>query len=162
MFTIYAAKYYYYFGVLLSSSAVLLLLLLLLLLFLSSRGFSPYMQLQLRLLHLLYYILSHFEGNFVTDILKFCKSVHHHTFKINQPTRCKNISSLLLDVYVQLNMFRASSSPSSGAQQLQWQPLLLPLERGCNIAVVCGRGRLRPTALLPPRSNGKTKGCYCS
>jgi len=22
--------------------------------------------------------------------------------------------------------------------------------------------RLRPTALLPPRSNGKTRGCYCS
>jgi hypothetical protein len=42
-------------------------------------------------------------------------------FKINQPTRCNNFSSLLLDVYsyVQLNMFRASSRPSSGAQQLQ-------------------------------------------
>jgi len=30
-----------------------------------------------------------------------------------------NFSSLLLDVYVQLNMFRASSRPSSGAQILQ-------------------------------------------
>jgi hypothetical protein len=30
-----------------------------------------------------------------------------------------NFSSLLLDVYVQLNMYRASSRPSSGAQQLQ-------------------------------------------
>jgi len=30
-----------------------------------------------------------------------------------------NFSSLLLDVYVQLNMFWASSRPSSGAQQLQ-------------------------------------------
>jgi hypothetical protein len=39
--------------------------------------------------------------------------------QINQPTRCKSFSSLLLDVYVQLNMFRASSCPSSGAQQLQ-------------------------------------------
>jgi hypothetical protein len=29
--------------------------------------------------------------------------------------RCKNFSSLLLDFYVQLNMFRASSRPSSGA-----------------------------------------------
>jgi hypothetical protein len=37
-------------------------------------------------------------------------------------------------IYVQLNVFRASSRPSSGAQ----------------------------VALLPPRSNGKTKGCYCS
>jgi len=40
-------------------------------------------------------------------------------FQVNQPTRCNNFSSLLLDVYVQLNMFRASSLPSSGAQQLQ-------------------------------------------
>jgi len=39
--------------------------------------------------------------------------------QINQPTRCNNFSSLLLDIYVQLNMFRASSRPSSGAQQLQ-------------------------------------------
>jgi hypothetical protein len=51
--------------------------------------------------------------------LKFCKSVRHRTFQINQATRCNNFSSLLLDVYVQLNMFRTSSSPSSGAQQLQ-------------------------------------------
>jgi hypothetical protein len=52
---------------------------------------------------------------------KICKSVHHHTFKINQPTRRNNFSSLLLDVYsyVQLNMFRAFSRPSSGTQQLQ-------------------------------------------
>ena len=50
---------------------------------------------------------------------KVCKSVHHHTIQINQPTRCNNFSSLLLDVYIQLNMFRASSRPSSGAQQLQ-------------------------------------------
>jgi len=45
--------------------------------------------------------------------------VHHHTVQINQPTRCNNFSSLLLDVYVQLNMFRASLRPSSGAEQLQ-------------------------------------------
>jgi len=52
-------------------------------------------------------------------VFKFCKSVHHHTIQINQPTRCKNFSSLLLDIYVQLNMFRAFSRPSLGAQQLQ-------------------------------------------
>jgi len=39
--------------------------------------------------------------------------------QINQPTRCYSFSGLLLDVYVQVNMFRASSRPSSGAQQLQ-------------------------------------------
>jgi hypothetical protein len=38
------------------------------------------------------------------------------TIQINQPTRRNNLSSLLLDVYLQLNMFRASSRPSSGAQ----------------------------------------------
>jgi len=36
-------------------------------------------------------------------------------------------------------MFQASSRPSSGAQQLQEQPLVLPLERGGSSAV--GRGR---------------------
>jgi len=42
-------------------------------------------------------------------------SVPHHTIQINQPTRCNNFWSLLLDVYVRLNMFRASPRPSSGA-----------------------------------------------
>ena len=53
---------------------------------------------------------------------KICKSVkfvHRRTFQINQPNGCNSFSSLFLDVYVQLNMFRASSRPSSGAQQLQ-------------------------------------------
>ena len=52
-------------------------------------------------------------------IFKVCKSVHHHTIQINQPTKCNNFSSLLLDIYLQLSMFRASSRPLSGAQQLQ-------------------------------------------
>jgi hypothetical protein len=53
---------------------------------------------------------------------KFCVTDHKHNiisnFQINQPTRCNNLSSLLLDVYsyVQRNMFQASSRPSSGAQ----------------------------------------------
>ena len=42
----------------------------------------------------------------VTRLFKVCKSVHHHTFQISQPTRRNNFSSLLLDVYVQLNMFQ--------------------------------------------------------
>jgi len=45
--------------------------------------------------------------------------MHHYTFQINQPTRRNNFSSLLLDVYIQLNTFRASSRSSSRAQQLQ-------------------------------------------
>ena len=78
-------------------------------------------------------------GNPTQKHFKVCKPVHHHTIQINQPTRCKNFSSLSLDVYVRLNMFRASSRPSSGAQQLQQQPLVLPRERDESNAV--GRGR---------------------
>ena len=43
------------------------------------------------------------------------KSVHHHTIKINQPTRCNSFTRLLLDVDVWLNKFRAPPRPSSGA-----------------------------------------------
>jgi hypothetical protein len=53
-------------------------------------------------------------------------------------------------------MFRASSCPSSGAYQLQQQPLVY--RRNVVVAVllvVVGRDRPRSTALLPPRSNGK-------
>jgi len=39
--------------------------------------------------------------------------------QINQPTRCINFSDLLLVIQIQLNMFRASSCPSSGAYKLQ-------------------------------------------
>jgi hypothetical protein len=35
--------------------------------------------------------------------------------QIIQPTRCSSFTGLLLDVYVCLNMFRASPRPSSGA-----------------------------------------------
>jgi len=37
------------------------------------------------------------------------------TIQISQPTRYNNFTSLLLDVYVWLNMFRALPRPSSGA-----------------------------------------------
>jgi hypothetical protein len=43
------------------------------------------------------------------------KSVHYHMIQIIQPTRCNSFTSLLLDVYVWLNMFWASPSPSSEA-----------------------------------------------
>jgi hypothetical protein len=60
--------------------------------------------------------------------------------QINQLTKCNNFSISLLNVYLQLNMFRASSRPSSGAQQLQQQSLILPLELGDSSVV----GRDRP------------------
>ena len=54
------------------------------------------------------------------------------------PTRCNNFLVHYPDVYLQLNMFRAFSRPSSGAQWLQWQLLVLPSYRGDSRAV---RGR---------------------
>jgi hypothetical protein len=59
---------------------------------------------------------------FCTYKFKVSQSVHHHTFQINQPTKYNNFSSLLLEVYVQFNMFR-----------------VLPLECGGSSTV--GRGR---------------------
>jgi len=53
-------------------------------------------------------------GHYLNEI-----NIKFKSIEINQPTRCNNFSSLLPDFYVQLNMFRASSRPSSGAQQLQ-------------------------------------------
>ena len=63
------------------------------------------------------------------------------------------ITGLLLVVQIQLNMFRASLCPSSGAYQLQQQPLVY--RRNVVVAVllvVVGPARPR---LLPPRSYGK-------
>ena len=82
--------------------------------------------------------------------------------QINQPTECHNLSSLTLDVYVKLNMFRASSCPSSGATTTAVAASGLSLERGDSSALGRVRAGPWPTALPPPRSNGKTRGCYCS
>ena len=41
--------------------------------------------------------------------------MHHHTIQINQTTRCNSFRSLLFDVCVWLNMFRAPLRPLSGA-----------------------------------------------
>jgi len=43
------------------------------------------------------------------------KSMRHHMTQINQPTKCNSFTSLLLDVYVWLNMFREPLRSSSGA-----------------------------------------------
>jgi hypothetical protein len=54
------------------------------------------------------------------------------------------------DVYLQLNMFRVFSHPSSGAQRLEWQHLVLPSIRGDSRAVVVAgpTGQTTNTALL--------------
>jgi len=60
-------------------------------------------------------------------------------------------------------MFQAFSRPSSRAQCLQWRPLVLPSYRGdCAVFVVGPAGPTTNTARLPPRYEGKTRGCHCS
>jgi hypothetical protein len=62
----------------------------------------------------------------------------HRNFTFNSnksPTWCNNFSVNYPDVCLQLNMFRAFSRPSSGAQWLQWQPLGFPSYRGDSRAV---------------------------
>jgi len=61
------------------------------------------------------YVINQPNINLITKC-KVCKSVLHHKVPINEPTRCNNFPSLLLDDYVRLNMFRVSTRPSSGAQ----------------------------------------------
>jgi len=50
--------------------------------------------------------------------------LHHYLFQINHQLDATVSPSLLFDIYLQLNMFRASSRPSSGAYKLQQQPLV--------------------------------------
>jgi len=52
-----------------------------------------------------------------------CKSVHLHTFKRTNTNQMQQlITGSLFVVQIHLNMFRASSCPSSGAHKLQQQP----------------------------------------
>jgi hypothetical protein len=69
--------------------------------------------------------------------------LHHHTIQINYQLDATISPVYYPDLYLQLNVFWACSRPSSGAQQLQQEPLVLPSERGDSSAV--GRGRAGPT-----------------
>jgi hypothetical protein len=55
------------------------------------------------------------------------------------PTWCNSFSVYYPDVCLQLNMSRTFSRPSSGAQWLQWQPLVLPSYRGNSRDVFAAR-----------------------
>jgi len=74
------------------------------------------------------------------------------------PTWYNNFSVYYPDACLQLNMFRAFSRPSSGAQWLQWQPLVLPSYHGDSRPA----GPTTNTARLSPRYEGKPRGCHCS
>jgi hypothetical protein len=54
----------------------------------------------------------------------------NRTVQINHQLDATVSPDYCLDVYVHPNMFLTSSRPSSGAQQLQYQTLVLPSERG--------------------------------
>jgi hypothetical protein len=80
-----------------------------------------------------------FGSNYLQVYSKISGTVHIYT-----PTRCNNFSVYYPDVYLQLIMFRSFSRPSSGAQWLQWQPLVLPSYCGDSRAVfVVGPARPR-------------------
>jgi hypothetical protein len=61
-------------------------------------------------------------------------------------------------------MFRVFSRPSSGAQRLQWQPLVLPSYLGDSrvVLVVGPAGPTTKTTRLLPRYKCKIRGCHCS
>jgi hypothetical protein len=86
-----------------------------------------------------------------------------HTYNSSKsPARCNNFPVYCPDVYLQLNMFRAFSRPSSGA---------LTAVAASSFTFVswwyscCVRGRASPTtntARLSPRYEGNTKGSHYS
>ena len=56
---------------------------------------------------------------------KVCKSVHHHTIKINQPTRCNNFSSLLLMFMYSSTCFRCPHAHHQPTRCNNFSSLLL-------------------------------------
>ena len=88
--------------------------------------------------------------------------VRQTTKWMKSPTWCNNFSAYYPDVCLQLNMFRAFSHPSSGAQWLQWQPLVLPSYRGDSLWWGRPAGRPSDPTTNTARYEGKTRGCHCS
>jgi hypothetical protein len=128
----------------------------------------------------LYRRVSHWTNRIISNLCRLCPchslwlhwwqlTFWHRSFTFNSnksPTWCNSFSVYYPDVCLQLNMFRTFSHPPSGAQWLQWQPLVLPSYRSCSRAVfMVGPVTTGPntnTARLSPRYEGKTRGCHCS
>jgi hypothetical protein len=98
-----------------------------------------------------YYDYKHWKGKF-----KVCKSVHHHTIQVND-----QLDAAISPVYYLTFIYSSTcfGRPLAHHQELNncssnlWFYL-----RGVVIAVLL----VVVTELLPPRSEGKTRGCYCS
>jgi len=85
----------------------------------------------------------------ISTVYFTCLLIHFNSNK--SPTRCNNFPVYYPDVYLQPNMFRAFSHPPSGAQWLQWQPLVLPSYRGDSRAVFV----VGPVTFSPPPSGAQ-------
>jgi hypothetical protein len=76
------------------------------------------------------------------------------------PTRRNSFPVYYPDVYLQLYMFRSFSRPSSGAQWLQWQPLVLLSYRVDSRAVfVVGPVITETCRAVNKRQDNKLKNC---
>ena len=78
------------------------------------------------------------------SVVRIITLIYIYIYSNKSPTRCNSFPVYYPDDCLQLNMFRAFSRPSSGAQWLQWQPLVLPSYRGDSRAVFAVRAASRP------------------
>jgi hypothetical protein len=70
--------------------------------------------------------------------------VHHSTIHKEKSNKMQQrIKMLLFHIYMKLNMFWTTHRPSSGAQELHWQPLVLHTWTGVG-RVVGGRCQAMP------------------
>ena len=118
-------------------------------------------------LHTLYVISGtklssvHFKDRLETEISEFWKIIADNSNKSDATI----FQFIILRFTYRSTCFGRFSCPSSGAQWLQWQPLVLPSYRGdsCAVFIVGPAGRpTTNTARLSPRYEGKTRGCHCS
>jgi hypothetical protein len=102
-------------------------------------------------------ILVNVTQKYLIRRFKVCKSEHHRTIQIDHQPDVTTFQFNYPGVYLQLNppIIRNSTTAVAATVLLSY--------RGDNRAVfVVGPAQPRPTALLPPRYEGKTRGCYCS
>jgi len=117
--------------------------------------------------HLYFYFYLAISLSYVECCLDCSLNFWHRSFTFNSnksPTWCNNFSVYCPDVFLQHNMFRTFFRPSSIAQWLQWQPLVLPSYRNDSrpVFVVGPAGPTTNTVRLSPRYEGKPRGCHCS